>query len=1399
MRPLSDRPLNSTSSLTGALARAAATAPGAVALAVDGGRELTFAAWERRSSAAAAGLANVAGPGARIALLFDSMGWDDYAVAYLAVVKAGAVPVLLPPALSEIELSRPMRDCGPSALVVAAPELAPRAAEPPVVQLAELERRDDGASFTRDALAAGDVAEVVYLPHPLSHPVPLARTHADLAAALPPPPLLHAFPPGTLAAQEALRGSLEPGGSGSLVLPRLHPERLCTLIEATPARACGLHPATAEGLLGSDAPRRHDVSRLQRLALVSDRIAPTLARRLRAVFPQAEMLTIELPRAARRPVPSASRAQTPEPPAAEDTVASVFERVLRRKPVARDADFFALGGDAAAAAAVLRLLEDAFGLRVPAEALLAAPTISGLADALARLRARPAAGADLAGSAAPVAFSQEGMLWHELFAPGSQNLPGLARRYRGPLDIAALSRAIDEIVRRHGALRTSFELREGRPVQVVRPHHSLELPVHDLTELGEAERAEAVADAVAQAGGRSFDLVEDPLFVPTLLRLGEHDHVLVIRTHHSVFDDWSVGVFRRQLAKLYNAFAAGNASPLPEPAPQFADFSKRQRASLAGPAGTRELAFWRRELHDAPLTVQLPVDDPAAPAGTPQPGGETVERRLASDLHQRLRELSRRERASVFMTLLAGFGVLIQRYTGQADLLIATVVANRNRTELEGMIGCFTKKVTLRLRLDGDPTFTELLARVRTALLEALSHQDLPFEAVVQDVLGADAAAHGVVPHIPIMFQGVTPHQELVLEGVQSAGLETAARAGRAHFMAGPEDRAGELPPLPWGAGMYAGTFVILTVDESEAGLSCTARGALHPPAVRDLLERFVTLLGDIAADPSRPISELAVLDAAAEREVLERGRGPAASARARSLPDALRNQARRDPGAPALRTGTHALSYAELDDWTDRLAERLRGLGAEPGGRIATLLGTSPELIAAVLAIWKAGAAWVGLDPEDSPARRRRIVEDGAVGLVVDDDTLKALGDAPPTRDAAPAGMAEAAAVFYGVGSPDVQQGVVIGHGALLNLLSGPGNALEDGRPHRTCLCPRPTDDAFLRRLVGMVGGDCLHIPEHPLAVDPTETLGLLRAGEVDLVDATPEELRALLDAGLSDGLPDGVRAVVAVGTRTAMAPELWRALRSVSGVRARIVYGPPQCAFAVTTGEELARGVGAPLANLAVSVRDGGGRPVPLGAIGELHVEGAGVRPAPTGQRARLLADGNVELLGAVSDDRDLRGFRVEPERIEAALADLPGLDRVRVVLERDEHKNPHLVAHVVIRGAPPTLAAVRAWVWERLPGYAWPERMVVSHAPSEGESGTAPLSPKEPAPAEQTILCALWSDELGLGPVGPQANYWQAFSFIEALARAKESGVPIAGEDVTRNRTLGALAAAIRRPRG
>lgn len=760
-------------SIAEVVAARAAAAPDERALAVDGGDDLTYGAWDGRSNAIARGLAaRGIGAGDRVGLLFDGPRWADFAAAHLGVLKAGGVAVLLSPGAAFAELVRGLSHSGATGLLCAA-HLAPSAG--PVWAAAPEEvGRDHDAGPVPLLAGPATLAELIYSPAPLAPPRPRARAHGDLV-----PDanldgwLVHAWAPGTFAGQHAMGLVLAGERARVSTLAVFDPDRLCALVADRRAVACGLTPVLAAAVVASGAPRRHDLRPVTRVVL-SEPPSPHLGAGLRATFPHAS-------------VGGTDRATWPAPVTAPGN-----------------------GGDAHV----------------------------------------------------PVAVSQEGMLWHEQLTPGSFNLPCLVRRYEGRLDVAALQWALSELVRRHEPLRSTFEMVGGVPRQHVQDHHAVDLAVVDLGGLLAPERDAEAARLLAAATSRPFDLVTGPLFRPRLVRLGPDDHLLVVRLHHTVFDDWSVDVFRRELSALYAARVAGEPSPLLAPATSFGDFSRRQRALLAGEEGAAQRSWWRRELHGAPLAVQLPIGEPHGPGGSGgrRPGPPAPLRLdLPPALAAGLAALAPQLRATPYMTVLAAFSVLVARSTGLDDLLIASVVAHRNRSELEPLVGCFTKKIPLRLRLHGDPTFPDLVARTRASLLGALSHQDMAFDAAVQEALGPAAADHGVVPQVAVVFQGETPQQvSLALPGLATSRYESPVEArSERHFSAGPEKGAGQAGAPEWGDGIYLKTFLILSLLETGDGMSLVARGVFHRPGAQRLLESFQSLLAGIVAAPARRISEL--------------------------------------------------------------------------------------------------------------------------------------------------------------------------------------------------------------------------------------------------------------------------------------------------------------------------------------------------------------------------------------------------------------------------------------------------------------------------------------------------------------------------------------------------------------
>lgn len=947
-------------------------------------------------------------------------------------------------------------------------------------------------------------------------------------------------------------------------------------------------------------------------------------------------------------------------------------------------------------------------------------------------------------TAAPAGFAQEGMLWYEEMQPGVFTMTPFVRRMRGDLDVAALERTLAEIVRRHEPFRTTFQLSGGRPVQVL-GEPGLRLPVVDLAHLPVAERHAEARRAVAEAATRPLDPATHPPFRASLLRLAGDDHLLVCAVNHVGLDDWSMGVFRRELGTLYASFAAGEPSPLPEPPLAYSEFCRGQHRALTGEEGDRQRSYWRRRLAGAPLTLQLPIGDPGLPEGALQPPGGPLSFVVGPELTARLRALARQERTTGFMAMLAAFSALVTRYTGHDEVLVSTVVAGRNKTELEGMIGCFAKKLVVRASVAGNPTFRQLLAQVRTTLLEALAHPDLPYESVLQHALGEDASAHGLVPSVNLLFQGVAaPRARFRLPGLEPEPFDEDPPSPRPHFVSARSpggDEEGR--SRAWGDGLYAGTFLAVILVEAEDRMTFTVRGAFHPPTVERLLGHFQVLLEDAVANPDRAVPDLALFGERERAELGERTHGPVLQPEGATLAEALAVHARRSPERLAVVSPGGSLTFAELG----------RRASAPPA-RVTGDSGLPPEAwldaVVDVLSAWRAGTARGGHDGS------RAAVLVAAAGEVLGE----AGGD----------------------------------HGAL-----------------RLAAVPAPGTARFLRQVAALVAGHNLHL----LAGGPDSVVEALARGQVDAVEATLDELDALLAGGLGAALAarDAAhpRPVLVVTTPGRVPPERWEELRAVTGARVVLVLVPAAghpAAASVVVGDAGPRPVvGRPLPGVACHVLDRSGGPVPVGVVGDLHVEVLGAGARPTGELARHLPGGALELLGRRADTVDLRGFRVDTARIEAALAGRAGTREVAVSLDAHTQAAPRLVAHVVAEGDEvPTPQRLRRLLWDVLPGYACPSVVVALGALPRGAGGevdrarltapppaAAPAGPRTvPTSRQEALLGACWADVLGVEEVPPATGYWHDFSFLAAAADASRAGERVRVEDLNRARTLELLAA-------
>ncbi|HEU4562902.1 MAG TPA: condensation domain-containing protein, partial [Longimicrobium sp.] len=603
----------------------------------------------------------------------------------------------------------------------------------------------------------------------------------------------------------------------------------------------------------------------------------------------------------------------------EEVLAGIWAEVLRLERVGVEESFFEMGGHSLLATRVVSHIREVFAVELPLRALFEGPTVSELAKAVEEMRRAelpvlsPVVPVERTAPL-PLSFAQERLWFINRLEPGSPvyNMP-VAWRLDGALDEAALERALGEIVRRHEALRTTFAEVDGSPVQVIAPFGAFTLPVEGLSDLGESDREAAVSRRAGEEALRAFDLSAGPLFRAALLRLGEEDHVLILSMHHIVSDGWSLGVIYREMTALYAAYREGRESPLPELAVQYADYAVWQREQLEGEVLDRQLAYWRERLADAPALLELPTDHPRPPVQTYR--GASVPVELSPELLERLRALARSEGATLYMTLLGAFQVLLSKYAGSDDVVVGSPIAGRTRAEVEELIGFFVNTLVLRTDLGGDPSFRETLGRVREATLGAYAHQEVPFEKLVAELQPERSLSHSPLFQVMFTLQGIGGRGD-ALPGMKVSGVGEAMEIAKF-------DLSLDLAATPQG---LLGTLNYNT-DLFERG------------TVERMLGHLARVLEQVAADADVRLSRLDLLGEAERARLLALGEG-AAPELPRATVDALFAQAAAAaPQAVALAWDGGRMTYAELDGRANRLAHHLRRAGVAAGTRVGVCL----------------------------------------------------------------------------------------------------------------------------------------------------------------------------------------------------------------------------------------------------------------------------------------------------------------------------------------------------------------------------------------------------------------------------------------------------------------------------
>ena len=1135
--------------------------------------------------------------------------------------------------------------------------------------------------------------------------------------------------------------------------------------------------------------------------------------------------------------------RTPE----EDILAGLWARLLGRDRVGRGESFFDLGGNSLLATSVIAEIRRSLGVEVPLRALFEAPTVAGLAGRVTEarragavpappLRPVPRGNGDL-----PASFAQERLWLLDQLEPGAAHVLPMAVRLEGPLSAAVLARCLAEVVRRHEALRTTFPSRDGRPAQRVAPQFDVELPCLDLRSLAEPERGREAVRLAAEEAGRPFDLARGPLLRARLLRLGEREHTLVLVLHHIVADGWSLGVLLGEIAGLYGAFSAGDPSPLPELAIQYGDFAVWQREWLRGEALAAQLAYWRGRLAGSPALLELPTDRPRPAARSFR--GARAEALLPESLAAGLERLARESGSTLFMVLLAGYAALLRAWARQSDLNVGTFVANRTRAEAQPLIGFFVNNLVLRLDLGGAPTFAAALEQAREVTLGAYAHQELPFERLLEELQPERAAGHAPLFQTALVLQN-TPAPAFELPGLRLAQVDLPR--GRSDF-----DLALWIEP--------AGSF-------GRDGLAAALEHAteLFDRATAErLLRQWQILLAAAAAEPGRALDELPLHSPTEQEQVLAAGRGAPAGPWDGGVVRRFRLTAARHPELPALIAADTTWTYGELARRSSLLARGLRRNGVEP---IGICLDRSPEMVLAMLAALEAGVAYLPLDPAHPPERLAAALADAGAGRVLTRSRLAGrlpasvrlvLLDEPseesteestePLPEVEPEDLAY---VIYTSGSTGRPKGVAVSHRSLAAFVADAREAYELGPGDRILQFVSPAFDASVEEIFPALTSGATLVLRDEAMIASAETF-LRRSADVgltvlDLPTAFWREVAAAVAAGAP--LPSGVRLVILGGE--VLSGEVVRAwLARTSGVRVVNTYGPTEATVVATRCELGAADwqeppIGTPIRGASAHVLNAARQLLPVGAVGELWLGGEGVArgylgdprltaerfgpdpwsPRPggrlyrTGDLARQLPGGRLEFRGRADQQLKVRGYRVEPAEIAAAVAALASVRDCAVVGRRDGGGPLRLVAYVVPEpGAAPDPGELRAALRGRLPDYMVPAAWVLLERlplTASGKLDAAALPAPEgrrdslgyvpPRDATEELLAGIWSELLGLDRVGMEDDFFDlgghSLLATQVVARVRDAfGVELPLAGLFETPTVAELAEAVRSSAG
>ncbi|AUB41615.1 Glutamate-1-semialdehyde aminotransferase [Nostoc flagelliforme CCNUN1] len=1111
----------------------------------------------------------------------------------------------------------------------------------------------------------------------------------------------------------------------------------------------------------------------------------------------------------------------------EEVLAGIWAQLLGIPQVSIDDNFFDLGGHSLLATQVISRIRTTFGVEIPLPQLFESANLAALAAQIEiAMRGEQQEIKTITPVSRdknfPLSFAQQRLWFFDQFEPGSPsyNLPRTVR-LQGKLNIDALSASLSDIIKRHEILRTSFAISDGQPIQVISPSVNLKLPVVDLQHIPQQQREVELYRLAKEEAQTGFDLTQAPLLRVKLLRLDGEDHVILLTFHHIVSDGWSTDILIREVAAVYTTFCAGRPSSLPQLPIQYADFAVWQRQWLEGEALNNQLAYWQKQLSGELPILQLPTDRPRPTVQTY--AGKTLSFVLPTSLSEGLKTLSKQEGVTLFMTLLAAFKTLLYRYTNQTDILVGSPIANRNRAEIENLIGFFINTLVLRSNLSGNPTFRDLLKQVREVALGAYAHQDLPFEKLVEEIQPERNLSHNPLFQVMFVLQNA-PMRQLELSGLRVEPLENNSTTAKFDLT--------------------------LVIEDVEQGLIANFEyntDLFDEITISRLAANFEVLLTGIVTNLQHHLSELPLLTATEEQQLLGWSQGEISLQPELCLHQLFEEQVEKTPDAVAVVFENEKLTYQELNQRANKLAQYLQQLGVKPEVLVGICVERSLEMVVGLLGILKAGGAYVPLDPTYPQERLAFMLENSQVPVLLTQQHL--LESLPahtartvcldinweiiaqetaenPVHSVTPDNLAY---VIYTSGSTGKPKGAMNTHQAICNRLLWMQDYCKLTTADRVLQkTPFSFDVSVWEFFLPLLVGARLVVAQPEGHRDTNYLVDVITQQQITTVHFVPSMLQVFLEQSGVEKCKS-IKQVICSGEALPVKLEK-RFFQRLDG-ELHNLYGPTEAAIDVTfwkcqnfPSSALTVPIGRPIANTQIYLLDQYSNPVPIGATGELYIGGVGLAkgylnnselttekfiPHPfskkpgarlykTGDLARYLPNGNIEFLGRIDYQVKIRGFRIELGEIESVLNQHPDVEVNVVVVREDKPGDQRLVAYIVSKSQPDiNTSELRAFIQEKLPSYMLPTAFVIldklpltpngkvdrKALPAPGTSMGLEASFVPPRTPTEQMIVDIWADVLGQEKIGIYDNFFNlgghsllATQVISRLREALKIDLPL-----------------------